>query len=191
VLRGGAVLALIGDVAGKGIRAAGLTETVRSTMAAFATIDPAPAFIMRKTNELLLQQNGPDDAHVTALACIIDPATGHVSLASAGHPPPVHLSPSSCDLWDMPFGSPLGSFPADYHASHLTLTPEDYLVLYTDGLTEARQDGELFGEDRLLLAVESLRGRSAQEMAEGLASAALEYGGGLRDDLNIVVVRLA
>jgi len=71
------------------------------------------------------------------------------------------------------------------------LTLEDYLVLYTDGVTEARRDGELLGEQRLLEIVSGLRGCSAQEVAERVRDAALEFGGQLRDDLQVVVLRLA
>ena len=89
------VVVLIGDVAGKGVRAASLTETVRSKIRAFATIDPSPAFILGKTNELLLRFD-PDDPHVTAFCAVLDPHTGHLSYASAGHPAPVHLGAFSC-----------------------------------------------------------------------------------------------
>ena len=52
-------------------------------------------------------------------------------------------------------------------------------MLYTDGVTEARRGGELFGEQRLLDVVCGLRGRSAQEVAEGVRSAALDFAGRL------------
>ena len=72
------------------------------------------------------------------------------------------------------------------------LTLEDYLVLYTDGVTEARRDGELLGERRLLEIVEGLRGRSAQEVTDGVRDAASEFADGrLRDDMQVVVLRLA
>ena len=71
------------------------------------------------------------------------------------------------------------------------LTLEDYLVLYTDGVTEARHDGELFGEQRLLEVVTGLRGRSAQVVADCVRDAALAFAGHLRDDLQVVVLRLA
>jgi serine phosphatase RsbU (regulator of sigma subunit) len=72
------------------------------------------------------------------------------------------------------------------------LTLEDYLVLYTDGVTEARQETELLGEKRLLEIVEGLRGHSAQEVAEGVRDAASEFADGrLNDDLQVVVLRLA
>ena len=54
------VVALIGDVAGKGVRAAGLTETVRAKMRAFATVDPSAGYILGKTNELMLSLD-PDE----------------------------------------------------------------------------------------------------------------------------------
>jgi PAS domain S-box-containing protein len=190
VLPDGQVAVLIGDVAGKGVQAAGLTETVRSTIRAFATMDASPAFILGRTNELLLRYD-PDEPHVTAFLFVLDPATGQVAAASAGHPAPVHLSPYAGRALDVPFGPPLGTFPTEYEATHLTLTPDDYLVLYTDGVTEARRDGQMLGERRLVQIVQGLRGLPAEEVAQGVADAVLAYGGRLRDDLQVVVVRLA
>ena len=89
------VVVLIGDVAGKGVRAAGLTETVRSTVRALAAIDSSPAFILAKSNELLLRYD-PAEPHVTAFLAVLDPHTGHLSYASAGHPAPVHLGAFTC-----------------------------------------------------------------------------------------------
>jgi serine phosphatase RsbU (regulator of sigma subunit) len=184
------VVVLIGDVAGKGVRAAGMTETVRAKIRAFATIDPSPAFVLSRTNDLLLRFD-PDEPHVTAFLAVIDPHTGHLSYASAGHPAPVHLSASSSRTLEVPFCPPLGSFECAHSGAHAVLALEDYLVFYTDGVTEARHDGELFGERRLLEVVSSLRGRSAQDVAEGLRAAALSFAGQLHDDLQVVVLRLA
>ena len=181
---------MIGDVAGKGVRAAGLTETVRAKMRAFATIDASPAFVLGKTNELL-RRFDPDDPHVTAFLAALDPHTGHLSYASAGHPAPVHLGAFTSRTLEVAFGPPLGTFERPYANAHVMLTLEDYLVLYTDGVTEARRSGELFGEQRLIETVSSLRGRSAQQVAEGVRDAALGFAGRLRDDLQVVVLRLA
>ena len=184
------VVALIGDVAGKGVRAAGMTETVRSTVRALAAVDPSPAFILAKTNELLLRFD-PDEPHVTAFLAVLDPHTGHLSYASAGHPAPVHLGALSCRPLALTYGPPLGSFERPYTIAHAMLAPEDYLVLYTDGVTEARHDDELFGEDRLIDVVCGLHGGSAQEAAEAVRDAASDFAGSLHDDLEVVVVRLA
>jgi serine phosphatase RsbU (regulator of sigma subunit) len=71
------------------------------------------------------------------------------------------------------------------------LTPDDCLVLYTDGVTEARRGAELLGEARLLEIAADLRGGSAQEVADGVRDAALAFAGQLHDDLQVVVLRLA
>ena len=184
------VVVLIGDVAGKGVRAAGQTETVRSTMRALAAIDSSPASVLAKTNELFLRFD-PDRPHVTALVAALDLQSGHLSYASAGHPAPVYLGEFSCRELDVTFGPPLGSFERPYSNAHTILSLEDYLVLYTDGVTEARRDGELFGEQRLLKVVTGLRGQSAREVAEGVRDAAMAFAGTLRDDLQVVVLRLA
>ncbi len=184
------VVVLIGDVAGKGVRAAGLTETVRSTVRALAAVDSSPAFILGKTNELLLRFD-PDEPHVTTFLAVLDPKTGHLSYASAGHPAPIHLDAFTCRALEVAYGPPLGSFKHSFANAHAMLTLESYLVLYTDGVTEARHGTELLGEQRLLEIVTGLRGCSAQEVAEGVRDAALEFAVRLRDDLQVVVLRLA
>ncbi len=186
----GRIVVLIGDVAGKGIKAAGLTETVRSMVRAFSAIDPSPAFVLAKTNEVLLRYD-PEEPHVTAFLAVLDPQSGHLSYASAGHPAPLHLSPFSCRPLGVGFGSPLHSFPGPYQEEHLRLSLDDYLLLYTDGVTEARRGEEEFGEERLIEVARRLRGASAQEVAEGVRAAALEFAGSLRDDLQVVCLRLA
>jgi two-component system CheB/CheR fusion protein len=184
------VVALIGDVAGKGVKAAGHTETVRSKMRAFATIDLSPAFVLGRTNDLLIKLN-PDDPHVTAFCAVLDPGTGRMSYASAGHPAPVRLGAAACGVFDVEFGPPLGSFAYTFANAEVELDRNDALVLYTDGVTEARQGIRLFGEARLLEAVSDLHGHPAQAVADGVAAAARAFGGGrLRDDLQVVVLRL-
>ena len=184
------VVVLIGDVGGKGVRAAGHTETVRSEMRTLASIDPSPAFILGKTNELLLRFD-PDEPLVTAFLAVLDPHSGQLTYGSAGHPAPIHLDASDCRLLEVDYGPPLGSFDRPYTSAHAMLSPEATLVLYTDGVTEARRGDEFFGEAGLLEVVSGLRGRSAQVMAEGVRDAAIAFAGRLRDDLQVVVLRLA
>jgi PAS domain S-box-containing protein len=190
VLDDGQVAVLIGDVAGKGVEAAGLTETVRSAVHAFATVDPSPAYVLSETNELLLRHS-PDGQHVTAFYCLLDPRTGRLAYASAGHPAPIHLGPQLCRPLAVHFRPPLGSFEGDYEGAHTTLTLDDYLVLYTDGVTEARRRGEMYGESRLVENLVSLRGQSAQELAESLVNDVGSYADRLADDINVVALRLA
>lgn len=184
------VVVLVGDVAGKGVRAAGMTETVRSAVRTLATIDTSPAFILRKTSEVLLRLEG-DEPHVTAFLAVLDPHTGRLSYASAGHPAPIHVGPYTARPLDVVFGPPLGSFEAPYTESHAMLTVEDYLVLYTDGVTEARRQGRMYGEAQLVTTCADLRGLSAQELAEGLLEEVGSYADKLSDDIQIVALRLA
>lgn len=189
-LADGRVALVVGDVAGKGIQATGLSETVRSTVRAFAAAEPSPASILTRTNDLLLHHHH-DWSPVTALVAVLDPCTGETRYASAGHPAPVHMSSGRCGVVEVEYGFPLNSFPKRYAEGSLTLLGDDCLLLYTDGVTEARREEQEFGEERLVLLAERLRERSAQAIADGVCAAALEYADRLRDDLQIVCVRLA
>jgi PAS domain S-box-containing protein len=184
----GFVIALIGDVMGKGVAAAGLTETVRSAIRALSLSSPSPDLLLRQTNRLLLREERAQ--LVTVLAVLLDSESGQGFLASAGHPPAVHLSKEGPRLIEPQYGPPLASFEAKFPATQFALAPGEALVLYTDGLTEARRDGELLGERRLLEALGAAQDRSPQAIAELLRETVLTYAGGeLKDDVQILVLR--
>ena len=183
------VAVLIGDVAGKGIQAAGLTETVHTAVSSYALVEASPGFVLGKTNELLLQRSGEGDYYVTAFLAIVDRRTGDVAYASAGHPPPVR-SGTSPGLLEVDSGMPLGTFIGSYPTHHLTLQAGDGLVLYTDGVTEAKHDGELYGEARLAALVATLDGCHPKTVAEKLGEDATAFGGTLKDDMQILAFRL-
>ena len=142
------IVVLVGDVMGKGIKAAGLTETVRSAARALALVSASPQYILAKLNRLLLKEE--HEQFVSAIMLVVDPDSGECFLASAGHPPPVMLSVAGARRIEPRYGALLGAVESTYVTTQFALRPGDTLVLYTDGLTEARRDGELFGEDRLL-----------------------------------------
>ena len=114
------VVVLIGDVAGKGLAAAGLTETVHTAVSSYALMDPSPGFVLRKTNQLLLRRAGDDDQYVTAFLAVVDRHTGEVAYASAGHPEPVRYG-SIAGLVEVESGVPLGTFDETYATRRLTL----------------------------------------------------------------------
>ena len=183
----GKVLFVIGDVAGKGVQAAGLAETVRIAARTAALVAPSPDQILGLAHQLL----GEDpDEFVTALVMTLDLSTGEALLASAGHLPPVHLSDAGSCMLEPEYGRPLGSFESAYPARHFSLAHGDTLVLYTDGLTEARSDGELFGEERLIDVLCGDGPRDPQALVERARDAAMEFAGELKDDLQILAIRL-
>jgi PAS domain S-box-containing protein len=183
----GIVVALIGDVTGKGIRAAGFTETVRAAVRTLALISPSPAYILGNVNRLILAEGGHRQL-ATALVLALDPKSGAGELASAGHPPAVQVSSRECHLIEPRYGLPLGVLEQGYETVDFSLARGDALVLYTDGLTEARRDGELFGERRLLATLNGTSSREPQELIDGLREAAVTFAGELRDDLQILVL---
>jgi PAS domain S-box-containing protein len=187
----GRVVALIGDVMGKGVRAAGLTETVRSAVRALALVTSSPGEILTLVNRLLLGSGS--DQFVTALVAVVDQRGGRGRVASAGHPPPLMAGGAASRLVEPEYGPPLGTLPASYSESELEVGPDDTLVLYTDGITEAYRDrdGELFGEERLLDAVRDAEALDPRELVERLREAVVDFAGTLRDDADIVALRRA
>ncbi len=182
----GKVLVLIGDVAGKGIEAAGLAETVRIAARASALVSASPEAILSNIHRLVADDS---DEFVTVLVMTLDPATGEGVLASAGHVPPVHLSDAGCAPLEPEYGKPLGSLASGYPPRHFSLSRGDTLVLYTDGAVEARRGGELFGEERLVEALCSGERRDPQALAERVRDAIVGFAGELSDDLQILVLR--
>jgi sigma-B regulation protein RsbU (phosphoserine phosphatase) len=120
----------------------------------------------------------------------IDSSTGETLLASAGHPPPLHISDGGCAFVEPRFGSPLGSLESEYPSRHLSLAHGDTLVLYTDGLTEAHRDRELFGEERLAEVLCGAERRNPQRLVETALEAVVSFAGELKDDVQILAVRL-
>jgi PAS domain S-box-containing protein len=186
----GRLVVVVGDVAGKGVQAAGLTETVRSSIRALALIDTSPAFLLRKTNQLLLAQRLGSEQFVTALVMAVDRFTGAIEYSSAGHPPAVRVGLTGHVLLEPTYGTPLGAFPTDYLVSRDTLSPSETLVLYTDGLIEAREDGGALFEDRLPDVLREIAGERCEEAAERLRDSAQSFAGTLRDDFLVVALRL-
>ena len=174
-------------MAGKGVGATGLGETVRVAVRATALLTPSPSEILANVHSLV---TGIADQFVTALIVLLDPTTGDAVMASAGHPPPVHISASGCSSVEADYGTPLGAFACDYPARRFSLRPGDALVLYTDGVVEARRGAELFGEERLIEVLGSVSPPAPRLLVERLRRAVVEFADELKDDLQVVALRL-
>lgn len=186
----------MGDVCGKGAKAAALTTFVRHSLRVAEHHHVSPEETLREVNRLVLESaDADDDAHFcTAALARFDLADGCVRgrLSLAGHPPPAIVSSSGeVRLLGSP-ALPLGLFE-DFEAQALEfdLRPGDSMVLYTDGVTEARDaDGSLFGEKKLAAALAEGAGRSAREQLEELMTAVALHSPEPTDDIAVVLIRV-
>ena len=186
--------AVIGDVCGKGAPAAALTSLVRHGLRGLGRGDPSPARALSELNDAIVAERGLDARFSTAVYArlAIDGAAIAVTSASAGHPLPLIVRAGGRVEPLGRAGTLLGPF-ADVrlHEATTVLGPGDALVLYTDGVTEARRDGVMFGDERLSTLLSGLAGRPADEIAGSVEEAVVRHHGGpLDDDLALLVVRV-
>ncbi len=128
---------LIGDVMGHGMAAAAVMGRLSSTVRALARLDLSPGDLLHQLEATLADLAEPMLA--TFLYAVCDPATGHCSITRAGHPPPAVVDPDgTARLLQLPPGAPLGIGGIDFTTTDVQLAPGSLLVLYTDGLVEAR-----------------------------------------------------
>lgn len=188
----------VGDVSGKGIPAALFMATAKTLMRGFARNALSPAEILQQTNNYLEEEN--DNCMFITVCCgMIDCATGEVVCCNAGHNPPVHLKPDgNSSLLRLPPGFPLGPFPQEtpdfYTEERFQLKPEETLVFYTDGITEAfNAANEQFGSGRLSLALSATPpGKNTlKQIMDSLLNILKEYTGGVRqsDDLTVLMIQ--
>lgn len=182
---------LIGDVCGKGADAAATTALARYTLRAAAMRERRPGRVLAVLNEALLRQRDDRQFCTVAYATIeIRPHGLELVVACGGHPAPVVVRRNGRVETAPCGGTLLGVVPdPDLQEAALALEPGDALVLYTDGVTEARMRDGLFGPERLATVAGGAAGRTATEIARRIEEA-VAVSGELRDDLAIVVLRV-
>lgn len=181
---------VIGDVSGKGIEAAAITSIVKSTIRAFAYRDSDPSYVLAEANNAIEKQLEPG-LFITAIYGVIDAQSGSVVMASAGHPDPFVCRTTGCTQQEARRNPPLGIFPeSEYGSCAMRLSPGDTMVLYTDGLIEAKRAHELFGEDRVKEVLDTVSLEMTQEVVSALLVSAEDFSGNaLSDDIAIVALR--
>jgi len=185
---------VMGDVCGKGADAAAVTALARYTLRTLGVQETSPAEVLRKLNEALLRQRKDRRFCTVAYASLEVNGGGsaHVCLATGGHPLPYVLrADGTVETVGEP-GTLLGVLP-DVRLSDtaVRLRRGDVMVLYTDGVTEARGPRGMFGPDQLAAVIASCAGLDAKSVAARIESAALEIQeGNPRDDIAILAVRI-
>ncbi|WP_405640975.1 SpoIIE family protein phosphatase [Streptomyces uncialis] len=148
-LSGARVALVVGDVVGHGIQAAATMGRLRSAVRTLADIDLPPDELLTHFDDVVLrlaseagterESETAGDVGATCLYAVYDPVSNRCSLASAGHPPPVVVSPDgTAEILDMPVGPPLGLGGLPFESAEITLPEGSLLALYTDGLIETR-----------------------------------------------------
>jgi serine phosphatase RsbU (regulator of sigma subunit) len=186
--------AVIGDVCGKGPEAASLTALARYTIRTASSPDSSPSDILRTLHESISSEHEDLRFCTAALARIQAPANGRgaarLTVALGGHPLPLILrGDGRVDSIGEP-GTLLGALPSPVLAdADATLAPGDALILYTDGVLDVRDRSNSDDPDWLARQLAKAAGKSADEIAEQLAQAAVErHGGEPRDDIAILVL---
>ncbi|MDQ0956713.1 sigma-B regulation protein RsbU (phosphoserine phosphatase) [Streptomyces sp. B4I13] len=188
----------LGDVCGKGPRAAAVTSLTRYTLRAAALHDPDPVTALTTLNTVLHERyTGGDPRYCTAIFGILtrDPDTGRVavSLASGGHPPALVIrGDGETDFLPTPGGLLVGVLPqATFTPATTTLGPGDTLLLYTDGLTEARTGpdrADLYGDHALRDFVAAHAAASPHGIVKALTGLLEGLGDGVDDDTALLAI---
>ncbi|GAA0987317.1 PP2C family protein-serine/threonine phosphatase [Nocardiopsis tropica] len=189
----------LGDVRGKGPEAATLTSRVRYALRAAALHTSEPAEALDTLNTVLLEGHAHDDEarHCTVVLGILEPGgdggPARVRLASGGHPPALVLrADGRVDLLDTPGGMLVGVLSgAEFATAETVLAPGDTLLLYTDGLTEARtgpRRDTLYGEDGLLAFAAEHAPSSPSKAINALSDLLWSFGEGLDDDTALLAL---
>jgi phosphoserine phosphatase RsbU/P len=180
----------VGDVCGKGPEAASLTSLARSALRTGAVVESAPSRVLEVTNEAVLRER-IGDRFLTALFMILEPDTGTLVVANAGHPPLVVLrSGGEVELLESR-GPVLGVLAdASFEDSEVVLEPGDAVIAYTDGVLDAGAPDRLLNTAVLADLAREHTGRPAAELAEALERIALDVSAGTpRDDIAVLVLR--
>ncbi|MDO0924806.1 SpoIIE family protein phosphatase [Streptomyces sp. TG1A-8] len=189
----------LGDVCGKGPQAAAVTSLTRYTLRAAALHDPDPVAALSTLNTVLHERytGSGDPRYCTVIFGTLDPdpVTGQVTvrLAAGGHPPALILrADGTADFLPTPGGFLVGILPAARFATATTvLAPGDTLLLYTDGLTEARTGKDrttLYGDEALRAFTTAHAGKSPHALVQALTGLLDDFGDGLDDDTALLVL---
>ena len=181
----------IGDVSGSGVQAAVLTSLVRDTIRAFASEqDRTPGQVLTKANDIIYKATATD-MFATVFFAILNRRNGRLVYSNAGHTAAAIAGDDGMFAKLTATGTLLGAFPGiGFSDSEARLGLGNLLFLYTDGLTEARRDGELYGEERLFSCLSTLGGHSLPDLIAATVNDVTSFAGNRSsDDLAILALR--
>jgi serine phosphatase RsbU (regulator of sigma subunit) len=189
-LPGGRVALVVGDVAGHGVRAAVTMGRLRTAIRTLARLELPPAETLQQLDELMHELGVREPHFATCVFAVFDAISGSCEVASAGHLPPLLVSPDGgSEFLDVSPAPPLGIGSGPIQTRVFKIRDGSLLVLYTDGLVERRTSDIDEGLTRLR---DTFGPGSASRPLEELCKATLAgvYADHQRDDIAVLVARL-
>ncbi|MGW3962466.1 PP2C family protein-serine/threonine phosphatase [Amycolatopsis sp. NPDC005003] len=186
----------LGDVSGKGAAAAVVTSLARYTLRAAAVHDPDPATVLDRLNTVLHHEyRGSDPRYCTVIQGHLRPGDdgAAVTLATGGHPPALLIRADGTSAFlPVPGGQLVGALPrARFAAEDVFLSPGDTLLLYTDGLTEARTQGRVrYSEEQLQEHLTGLAPTTAPAVITAVTGLLAGFGDGVEDDTALLALSI-
>lgn len=181
---------VVGDVSGKGAESAALTAMAKYMLRAFAIRNPAPSSVLFHLNNALLH-DFEDERFVTLVYGLLDPVGHRCSFGLAGHPPPLIYRDRDAAVETIELqGSILGVFEDEqYQQETFAFDADDVFMAFTDGLLEARSEGEFYGRRRIEQGlVRHAPGSNAEDLTHRLLQDAKDFGE-ISDDTVVFALR--
>lgn len=184
---------VVADVAGKGVPAALLVSTLQASLHAYIQMGGDLPDLVQRLNSVVCKNTSPE-RFITLFACVLDARNHVLTYINAGHNYPLCVNGRTNDLRTLAEGGlPLGMFPnATYAEGSMIVRPEDLLVFYTDGVTEAKNKTFAdYGDERFKQLVERLAPLDASTVKNSILSDIHAFTGAepQSDDLTLLVVK--
>ncbi len=181
---------VVADVAGKGISGALLASVLQGVFSTTTHTEVSAEILLARVNQYLCERSG--QARYATLFYGALGKDGSLEYINAGHVPPL-VRTAGGDVRPLEAGNlPLGLFSdAEYSAGHASLSPGDFLVIFSDGVTEAQNaQSELFGEERVIESLRGFSGATAEDLAEAIRAGVAAFTGAApqSDDVTLLVV---
>ncbi len=185
------VVMMIGDAAGKGLKAAMFITQTHGLTRAFTLEKSTPQSVLEAVNLSMISIGHPSSEFVTMFYAELDRRSGHLIYSSAGHNPPILLRNGTIKQLELG-GTPLALFDdAVYELHEIDLVTGDTVIMYTDGVTEAMNNQkEQFDTERLDAIVKQYSKSSTVELAEHIIKAVREFTSGVAqsDDITLLIL---
>lgn len=184
---------VIADVSDKGIPAALYMTVTRTLIRAYAEQFTSPAKVLSQVNRLL-QKDTPDGSYVTAVYCVLDPKSGDLTYANAGHNLPFWIHKTSGKIEELPGGNiAMGVLQeASYSDHHFKMRDGDALILITDGIVdEFNRSGDAYGNARLIEVIKRNKKNGIRKLIDDIEASIKVFTDGAipSDDMTILGIK--